>query len=156
LFNSLGPRIEEAHVLDLYAGTGALGLEALRRGAASALFVEHTVALAADLRRRLAVAGWADRAEVWRRDALAAIRDLAGSQRSFDVILLDPPYGRGLVAATLQAIAGTGLLRPDGVVAAEGHWRDRPGEIASLRGRREAKYGETMLWYFERLGGDRP
>ena len=156
LFNSLGPRIERARVLDLYAGTGALGMEALRRGAASALFVEQSAALAADLRRRLAIAGWADRAEVWRRDALGAIGALRGSDRTFDVILLDPPYGRELVAATLEAIAGAGLLRPDGLVAAEGHWRDRPGEIAGLVCRREAKYGETTLWYFQRLGGERP
>lgn len=154
LFNSLGARVEGARVLDLYAGSGVLGREALRRGAAAALFVEHTAKLAAGLRQHLEAEALSGRAEVWRRDVFSAIRDLDAAQRKFDVILLDPPYGRGLIAATLQAIAAADLLAPGGLVAAEGHWRDRPPEIRGLIYRRDAKYGETMLWYFERAGGD--
>jgi 16S rRNA (guanine(966)-N(2))-methyltransferase RsmD len=155
LFNSLGGRIEGTRVLDLYAGTGALGRGALQRGAASALFVEHNAPLAADLRRHLAADGVAASAEVWSKDALAAIRDLGTAQRSFDIIFMDPPYGQELIAATLEAITRAGILAPDGLVAAEGHWRDHPGEIAGLTCRREARYGETRLWYFQNSGGDR-
>jgi len=154
MFNSLGARTSGARVLDLYAGSGALGMEALRRGAAHAVFVEHNAKLATGLRHRLADEQLVDRAEVWKRDALAAARDLGLAGRAFDIIFLDPPYGRGLVAATLRGIGASRILAPGGVVAAEGHWRDRPSETGVLACRREARYGETMVWYFERAGGD--
>lgn len=154
LFNSLGPRVEGARVLDLYAGSGAWGVEALRRGAAAALFVEHTAKLASGLRRHLEAEALSGRAEVWRLDALSSVRDLGAGHRKFDIIFLDPPYGRGLITATLEAIVAADILAPGGRAAAEGHWRDRPSEIRGLVCRREAKYGETMVWYFERAGGD--
>lgn len=156
LLNSLGPRMAGARVLDLYAGTGALGMGALHHGAAYTLFVEHHASLAADLRRRLTAAGVSDRAEVWAKDALAAVRELGAGQGRFDIILLDPPYGQELIAATLDAIRRASILAADGVVAAEGHWRDHPGEITGLICRREARYGETRLWYFQHSGGEGP
>ena len=154
MFNSLGARTSGARVLDLFAGSGALGMEALRRGAAHAVFVEQNAKLATGLRHHLADEQLMDRAEVWKWDALAAVRDLGLAGRVFDIIFLDPPYGRGLVAATLRGIGASGILAPGGVVAAEGHWRDRPSETGVLACRREARYGETMVWYFEQAGGE--
>ena len=154
MFNSLGARTSGARVLDLFAGSGALGMEALRRGAAHAVFVEQNAKLATGLRHHLADEQLMDRAEVWKRDALAAVRDLGLAGRVFDIIFLDPPYGRGLVAATLRGIGASRILAPGGVVAAEGHWRDRPLETGVLACRREARYGETMVWYFEQAGGE--
>jgi len=154
VFNSLGARVSGARVLDLYAGSGALGMDALRRGAVLAVFVEHNARLVADLRRRLAGQELADRAEVWRRDALAAVRELGLARRTFDIILMDPPYGQQLIAATLRASAASGILAPGGIVVAEGHWRDRPSDTDTFTCRREARYGETMVWYFEQAGGD--
>ena len=154
IFNSLAARTGGARVLDLYAGSGSLGIEALRRGAEHAVFVEHHPKLAAALRLRLVEEQLADRAEVWRRDALGAVRDLGLAGRTFEVSFLDPPYGRRLLAGVLGGIAAAGILAPGGVVAAEGHWRDRPTETGVLVCRREARYGETMVWYFEQAGGD--
>jgi len=153
LLNSLGPRLSGARVLDLYAGTGALGVGTLHHGAAYVLFVEHHAPLAADLRRRLTAEGLGDRTEVWAKDALAAVRELGAGQGRFDIILMDPPYGQELIAVTLEAITRAGILAPGGLVAAEGHWRDHPGETAGLICRREARYGETRLWYFQHSGG---
>jgi len=150
-FNSLGARVEGARVLDLYAGSGAWGVGALRRGAAAALFVERSAKLADDLRLRLRAEALADRAEVWCRDVLSAIRELGAAQRTFDIVFLDPPYGRGLIGPTLDAIAAAQIVAPGGVVVAEGHWRDRPPDVRALASRRAAKYGETVLWYFERV-----
>lgn len=154
VFNSLGPRVEGARVLDLYAGSGALGIEALRRGAASALFVEYNARLTDALRRRLVEEGIVGQAEVWRREVLAAVREVGTAGRQFDIILLDPPYGRQLVEVTLHAMVSSGILAAGGMVVAEGHWRDRPGDVNGLTRRREARYGETAVWYFERAGGD--
>ncbi|MBI4276937.1 MAG: 16S rRNA (guanine(966)-N(2))-methyltransferase RsmD [Armatimonadetes bacterium] len=150
LFNVLAARLAGARVLDLYAGTGALGLEALHRGAASAVFVERDPRMAEEIRRSLAGAGLKEAAEVWQRDALSAIGALAAAARRFDLIMLDPPYGRGLVDATLRRLAECDLLTPGGVIAAEGHWRDAPERVAGLVMIREARYGETALWLFER------
>lgn len=154
LFNSLGARVAGMRVLDLYAGSGALGLAALERGAAHALFVDRDARLVEDLRRRLAARGFGMQAEVWRRDVLPAVREIGGTGRQFDLIVMDPPYGQRLLTPTLQAVQAAGLLAPGGWVVAEGHWRDRPEPVAGLVLRREAKYGETVLWYFERAGGD--
>lgn len=152
LFNTLGDQVRGATVLELFAGTGALGLEALRRGAAAVVFVERDVRLARALVARARALGSADRAEVRAEDALAAIRRLGAAGRRFGLILLDPPYGEGWIPRALDAIAAASILAPGGLVVAEGHWRDRPGEAAGWRLEREARYGETALWYLRADG----
>ena len=94
VFNSLYSMdaIEGARVLDLYAGTGALGIEALSRGAAEAVFVERAPAVAAVLRSNLETTGLADRAAVMVTDADTALAGLAREGRRFDLALADPPY----------------------------------------------------------------
>ncbi|MDR7483036.1 MAG: 16S rRNA (guanine(966)-N(2))-methyltransferase RsmD [Armatimonadota bacterium] len=153
LFNTLGDRIRGATVLELFAGTGALGLEALRRGAAAVVFVEQDARLARALLAHARARGSADRVEVRAEDALAAIRRLGAAGRRFALILMDPPYGQGWIPRALEAVAAAGVLAPDGLVVAEGHWRDRPGEAAGWRLEREARYGETALWYLRAADG---
>ena len=94
VFNSLYSldAIEGARVLDLYAGTGALGIEALSRGAAEAVFVESDPSVAAVLRSNLETTGLADRAAVMVTDADTALAGLAREGRRFDLALIDPPY----------------------------------------------------------------
>ncbi|MDQ7829137.1 MAG: 16S rRNA (guanine(966)-N(2))-methyltransferase RsmD [Armatimonadota bacterium] len=153
LFNSLGARTVGADVLDLFAGTGALGLEALRRGAASAVFVERDARLADQI--RAAARAFPEAAvEVWRADVAAALGRLAAAGRAFDLILLDPPYGTGALQATLDALAAGPLLRPGGRVVAEGHWRETPRTPPGWRLVREARYGETGLWFFTQAADD--
>ena len=154
LFNRLGDRVNGAQILDLFAGTGGLGIEGLRRNAARAVFVEHDAKLVRAIRSQLTKEGLVPRAEVWQRDALAAVRELARTKRRFDVVLLDPPYGEGWIPRVLRLIGETGILSPSGVVVAEGHWRDRPEPDQTLVSTHEARYGETILWYFTaREGG---
>lgn len=144
-------------MLDLFAGTGSLGVEALRRGARVAVFVEKDARMSDEIRRQLSQEGLAALAEVWKKDALTAIRELGRTGRQFDVIFMDPPYGEGWLARALSAIAAAEVLAPGGVVVAEGHWRDRPEEVVGLTRYRDAKYGETALWYFARAeGGTQP
>lgn len=150
VFNSLAPRIAGACVLDLFAGTGRLGIEALSRGAREAVFVERDARNAALIRQNLAAAGLSDRGVVRRADALAAAE---GERRRFDLIFLDPPYGRGLAAEALRRVAAGSVLAAGGLVIAEGHWRDDPGEIAGLARVRTARYGETAVWVYARAAG---
>src|SRR3989449_4583458 len=154
VLNSLRGRVGGAGVLDLYAGSGAFGIEALRQGAERAVFVEHNAKLVTEIRRRLIGEELAGRAEVWRRDALAAVRGLGMAGRRVETIFPDPPPPGRLISARLRRIGTAGILAPGGVVAAEGHWRDRPSDTGGFVCRREARYGETMVWYFERAGGD--
>jgi len=153
LFNSLGTSIEGASVLDLFAGTGALGLEAIRRGAARVVLVERDARHAAALRNRVASQTMERQALVRCEDASAAIDRLARAGERFDLILLDPPYGRGWLVRALAGIARAAVLAPGGVIVAEGHWRDRPEPPEGLALSREARYGETVLWFFKGRSG---
>jgi len=148
LFNSLAARLEGARVLDLFAGTGRLGIEALSRGAREAVFVERDTRTAAVLRANLASAEVAAHGAVRRGNALTEIAALAGEGRQFDLILLDPPYGRGLQRDTLRRVAATTVLAQGGLVIAEGHWRDDPGEVPGLEQVRSSRYGETAVWVY--------
>ena len=108
LFNWLAPVIEGARCLDLYAGTGALGLEALSRGAAGVVFVERSSVVLQHLGESLALLGSA-RGEVMRLDAMSY---LGRAATPFDVVFLDPPYRQGLVAPALEKLADRGWLAP--------------------------------------------
>jgi 16S rRNA (guanine966-N2)-methyltransferase len=122
VFSSLGKSVEGAKVLDLFAGGGSLGIEALSRGATSCTFVEQSGRVLSFLRentRGLACA------EVVRGDVRRVLPRLAG--REFDLVLLDPPYGQGLVGTTLGLVRQHGLLAPGGTVVVE-HGRDERPE----------------------------
>lgn len=154
LLNSLAPRIEGSRVLDLFAGSGGLGLGMLARGAARVLFIERDAALVEGIRREVAKEGWADRADVWAMDVLAAVHELGRTGETFDLIFMDPPYGENWIPRTLRTLAASRLLAPDGLIIAEGHWRDRPVEEAGFTRLREARYGETALWFYaDQRGG---
>lgn len=101
LFNWLAPAIAGARCLDAFAGTGALGIEALSRGAASCLFVERDPRLARGIEETLAAIG-TEAGEVRRGDVLALLRTPAATR--FDVVFLDPPFGAGLLAPVLAAL----------------------------------------------------
>jgi len=152
--NILAPRLEGARVLDLFAGSGTLGIEALSRGAHLAVFVERNREAAAQIRSNLAASALETRALVRRANALTEIAVLAGAGERFDVIILDPPYGLGLLTRTVRLLEASGLLAPGGIVVAEGHWRDDPGDVEGLRRSRTARYGETALWFYEKDSDD--
>jgi pantetheine-phosphate adenylyltransferase len=154
LFDRLAGAVVDADVLDLFAGTGALGIEALQRGARAVTFVDVDGARARGIRDAVRGAGLENRAEVRHEDAGDALRRLGVARRAFDLILLDPPYGEGWIAEALNGIAAGGLLRPSGWVVAEGHWRDRPELVGDWVVAREARYGETALWFLGRVAGE--
>ncbi|MGH2376653.1 MAG: RsmD family RNA methyltransferase [bacterium] len=147
LFNILGAATAGASVLDLFAGTGTLGIEALHRGAERAVFVEHDPRHARAIEDRLRQEGLRGRAEVRAEDALVAVGRLRARGDAFDLILLDPPYGAEWLARSMAAVAGAGLLVRSGVIVGEGHWRDRPALPEGYTLAREARYGETVLWF---------
>ena len=116
LFNWLQPLLPASHCLDLFAGTGALGFEALSRGASSVTLVEQAPAVAAQLRanaQRLA----ATNAQVVERDALSFLKQPV--KRPFDIVFLDPPFHQGLVDRAIEALSRPGVLAPAAFVYVE-------------------------------------
>jgi 16S rRNA (guanine966-N2)-methyltransferase len=144
LFASLEPLLPGARVLDLFAGSGAGGIEALSRGAAACDFVEREPAAAATIEENLRRTGLGGlRAAVIRRDALDF---LAATTGTWDLVLLDPPYGDPAMLAALSRLGEGARLAPGGTVVAKHFWRDklpeRTGRLMRVRGRR---FGETAL-----------
>jgi 16S rRNA (guanine966-N2)-methyltransferase len=116
LFNWLAPRIHGARCLDLFAGTGALGLEALSRGAAESTFVERSPIAAQQLRDNIELLGAAG-ASVVRQDAAGFIN--GGTASDFDVVFLDPPFAADLLGETCRLLAGSNLLASGALVYLE-------------------------------------
>ena len=155
LFSSLAPVVPGARVLDLFAGSGALGIEALSRGAARATLVERDRRAAAVAERNLARTGLADRGWLVRADAgVFAGRPEGGP---FDLVLADPPYGDPLpgVYELLGRLHAAGALSPGAVIVVERDRRDpdleaeRPSFLALDRRR---SYGDTLLLYLRSTG----
>jgi 16S rRNA (guanine966-N2)-methyltransferase len=147
LFSIIAAHVPHAQVLDLYAGTGALGLEALSRGADNAVFVERDRHVLDCLRRN--VEPFAVRLEVLSMAVKPALALLGQRRGRFDVIFMDPPYPLNLWSDTLADIARYALLAPDGIVVCEhpsaGGALDSPAELACVRTR---AFGEVTLSLF--------
>jgi 16S rRNA (guanine(966)-N(2))-methyltransferase RsmD len=142
LFSILGDRVQGARVLDLFAGSGALGIEALSRGAAEATFVDSAAPAIAALRANLEALGLT--AEVLRRDALVFLKATARTPRQYDLVFLDPPYAD---AERLGARLGDTLpvlLAPGGCVVSESD-RRAPLNLPPLEAHDERRYGDTLI-----------
>jgi 16S rRNA (guanine966-N2)-methyltransferase len=156
LFMALEP-LEGLRVIDLYAGSGALGIEALSRGAAHADFVESSRVARAVLEENLEALELRGRSTIWPLTLPRALERLRGAIGDADVILLDPPYGGEDAKAMLATLSGM-RLRPGVRVVLEHHTRDQvPEEFGALRRARERRYGETRVSTYTTGGtGDRP
>jgi 16S rRNA (guanine966-N2)-methyltransferase len=163
LFAVLEPDLSGATVLDLFAGSGAAGIEALSRGSRHATFVERDAAAVRVIAANLARARMTDRATLVRAEVLGWLRGPAlrkpGTVASTDerpglgaiaVAVVDPPYGQpDLLVAALDALGP--LLAPGARVVAKHFWRDRPpAEVGLLASERERRFGETALTFYRR------
>jgi len=152
LFAILEPDLDGAAVADLFAGSGAGGIEALSRGAERAVFVEQHAATARVIAGNLRRAGLDGRGRVVTRDAIAWLGDPGGAAADgpFDLVLVDPPYED--TAALRKALELVGpLMASDGQVVAKHFWRDAPPpQIGLLASRRERRFGETALTFYRR------
>ena len=151
LLDTLMPWLPQARVLDLFAGAGGVGLEALSRGAAHATFVERDARAVQALRANVATLGVERAARVVRDDVQRAVRALRRDADAFDVVFLDPPYDGDEVAATLEALGDAALLSERGVIVAQ-HWTKRPpaAAVGTLTAFRTRRFGETTLTFFRR------
>lgn len=146
VFSMIGPYFQGGHCLDLFAGTGALGIEALSRGMSKAIFVDMDRKAVEVIRDNVLSMNLAEQAEVYRNEAKRAVKVLAKRDMQFDLIFLDPPYKVRDVEELMQTLYNSQLLKPTCQVVVE-HEMDydcRPSEEL-YRQIRRAVYGDTVI-----------
>ncbi len=146
LFSMIGPYFDGGAVLDLFAGTGGLGIEALSRGMDKAVFVDLEYKSIEIVRSNLKTAGLEDKAEVYKNDAERALKALAKREATFDLVFLDPPYRLKHGDKLMEAMDHLNLLRPGATIVMEYDssfgYPDRFGPFTEVR---KAQYGETAV-----------
>ena len=157
VFNIIGLETEGATVLDLFAGTGALGLEAMSRGAVLSVFVDRYRQSLELIGKNIEACGCADRTIVIKRDLTRGLHFLAGYSPpgGFSLIFSDPPYGKGLSAGIVQEIEKRNLLGHGGLLVAEDAEEESlPEKIGTIYLASRREYGDSAFWLFRRPPGD--
>ena len=150
LFDILGPQIQGVGFLDLFAGTGNIGIEALSRGAKHTTFVEKKYCFIELIRHNLQACGFSD-CEIIHYDVLKTIPSLHNRQRKFGIIFIDPPYHSDLAVNTLEALAVTDIFDKKHIIIVEhGHKNPLPERIGDLYSQRVVKFGDTLLSFYQR------
>jgi 16S rRNA (guanine966-N2)-methyltransferase len=148
LYDILGADVEDSAWLDLFAGTGSIGIEALSRGARHVVFIDKAHQAVTTIRRNLEITGLAAQSNVVRGDALHYVAQ-AGPGTHFDYIYVAPPQYEGLWATALHALDEHPLLAPQGEIIVQIHPRERvPIALPSLALRDERHYGSTLLLFY--------
>lgn len=149
LFNILAHRVESAFFLDLFAGSGAIGIEALSRGAQTAIFIDNRRVCTNVINQNLDKIGFRDRSEVYTADVVRALPILRKRGLQFPLIFCDPPYKLGLTEKTISLVGQYRLLSPNGFLIAEHSNKEEiPTLMLNLIRIRTAVYGDTVLGFY--------
>lgn len=148
MFNIVQDWVYDSQVLDLFAGSGALGIEALSRGASQAVFCDNSLDSIKIIKSNIEKARVVDRSQIVSGDYKRCLRDMEAKNQSFDMIFVDPPYYEGLFEEVLDTIRSCKILKKDGIVIVE-HVAKKPiGQVEGLEVYKEKKYGITMLTFY--------
>ena len=153
LFSVLAPRLPGARFLDMFAGSGAVGIEALSRGAVAVVFVEHDARAVATLAANLELCRFDGPGTVVRGAWQGALRRVAGAEEPFDIVFLDPPYDWVDAHTCLEAILERGLLVADGVAIIEHRDKQAPQPATGWDLFRRVDVGDTVFSFFVVAGG---
>lgn len=135
--------------MDLYSGTGNLGIEALSRGAKFSVFIDKSPECYNIIMENLIHTKLIEKARVLTREVVPGLSDLSREKEKYDIVFLDPPYNKNLVEETLNTISKAEIINPDGIIIAERDVDDRvPAEIGNLKNVRNQKYGDTVLSFY--------
>lgn len=149
LFSILMPKLWQAQVLDVFAGSGALGLEALSRGAAFATFIEMKPATLQLIQDNIALCGFEDQTKIILGDALQKLKSFRPNQ-AMDLVLVDPPYQKELCVQTLEILASVSWLKPTSLIVIEHHLKEILSErVGRLVRYRQVKQGESVLSFYQ-------
>jgi 16S rRNA (guanine966-N2)-methyltransferase len=154
VFGILAETPIDASVLDLFAGTGNLGLEALSRGASSAVLIDKNIQSIKIMMENSILTNLTGTAVICREDVIQALRRLEGERKSFDLIFCDPPYNLGLAPRVLQLLDGNGVLRAGGIFVLEHSRHEKlPDGLKRIVAYRSEFYGETVVSFFTKQEG---
>jgi 16S rRNA (guanine(966)-N(2))-methyltransferase RsmD len=163
VFDILRPRIAGMRVLDLFAGSGSVGIEALSQGALYCTFIDSGKSAIATIKKNLANTGLSDHAQVVHADAFAYLKATAGT---FDLIYVAPPQYKGLWSRAMREIAARPELLPQGsegtddeqdpgLIVVQIHPKEYEDlDLGEIRETRQKRYGNTLLVFFERVGAE--
>jgi 16S rRNA (guanine(966)-N(2))-methyltransferase RsmD len=153
IFNVLGQWLDGETVLDLYAGAGGLGLEALSRGAGRAVFVERDKTVMATLAENIRALGFEAQATTLFKPVDRAVRWLAGQGQTFSLVFSDPPYADEAAASVLEELENGGFVSEGGRVVIEHAKREDPPEkVGSFERTDQRKFGDTVVTFYVRRG----
>jgi 16S rRNA (guanine(966)-N(2))-methyltransferase RsmD len=151
LFNIISARIEGSRFLDICAGSGAVGIEALSRGARETTFIERSRQACSTLRANLNALDIDSQARIINREAPTALKVLAEEGEQFDIVFFDPPYSSGIYTQVLEIVSQSEVLTDEGLVIVEHRVKMPPRwEFQTLSAFREVRQGESGLTFFER------
>ncbi|MDG4655815.1 16S rRNA (guanine(966)-N(2))-methyltransferase RsmD [Ectobacillus antri] len=155
IFNIIGPYFDGGLVLDLFGGSGGLGIEALSRGMDRAVFVDRDTKAVQVIKQNLQSCRLTEKAEVYRNDAERALRALIKREIAFDLILLDPPYKNQKIVSIISVIEQHSLLTQTGIIMAEHDISvELPSEIGALSLVRSEDYGITAISIYKLKDGE--
>lgn len=155
IFSMIGPYFDGGIALDLFAGTGGLGIEAWSRGAQRVIFVDKEKISLDIIRQNVKTAGAESAAELYRNDADRALKALAKRDIAFSLVFLDPPYKMTTMDAVMAELAEKGMLAGGATIVVEHDASHRyPEELAGFEQVKQAKYGDTAVTIYRYLGND--
>ncbi len=154
LFDMLGQDLDGIMFLDLFAGSGSVGLEALSRGARHCTFVEKDPKCAAVIRQNVELLD-IENYSLLNSDAFATIKHLSSRQETYDVVYIDPPYGRDLAKKSLKTLMAYDILQPASLVILKHEKQEvLPPQAGRLKQIRSKRYGGTLLSIYQIVEGD--
>ncbi len=150
LFNILGQKLNGSSFLDLFAGSGAVGIEALSRNAENVIFIENSAASIVLIKKNLEKCGFLKRQiKIIKKDVLLYLKSC---RRQFDIIFIDPPYQTDLAEKSLHCLSKKNLLKPDGIIVLEHYYKkEMKDEIRGLQCVKTKKVGDAVFSFFTPL-----
>ncbi|OXM84624.1 16S rRNA (guanine(966)-N(2))-methyltransferase RsmD [Paenibacillus rigui] len=146
IFSMIGPYFDGGHVLDLFAGTGGLSIEALSRGMERAVLTDIEKKSIDTIKHNLQVTGLTDQTEIYRNDAVRALKALKKRDARFDLVFLDPPYRLKVVKDLMEQLDQNDMLNPNATIVVEHDAEDKYSDpIGRLEWVRRAEYGDTAV-----------
>jgi 16S rRNA (guanine966-N2)-methyltransferase len=149
LFNIISKKLRDSIVLDLFAGTGNLGLESISRGAEKCIFVENNKHAYKVLKENIDLLKFQDKSETYFQEAFTTLKTLHRINQKHDIIFLDPPYGKGLIESSIKEIYNLDLLNSGGIIVSEYDSEDNvPETIGKIKIYRTETYGRTKISFW--------
>lgn len=149
LFNIIAPYLYDCSFLDLFSGSGAIGIEALSRGAKDATFVDYDKKSIDIINQNVSSAKMIEKSTIYNLNVLDALDTLNINNKSFDIIFLDPPYDKGLLLPALKKIENTNLLKKDGFIICEQHINEPDFVLDNLQTYRVKEYKITKMVFLQ-------